>query len=141
MPLTVEAQLTIIITSIVAGIITGVLFDIYRLIRGANVPKIIVIIEDILFWSLASLTIFAFLLYIDYAFLSAYVYIFIALSLLVYLKLISKFVIRLEKKMFQTLYKVVRILCKSFLYPIRVFYYFICGKNSRNKKMSWINII
>ena len=136
MPLTVEAQTIIITSSLLAGLVTGTLFDIYRLIRGFNVPKAIVVIEDLLFWALAGISIFALLLYIDYAFLSTYVYIFIALALLLYLKFISPFVIKVERKIFDKTYKIIRIFTKIILYPIKVLYCIICGKNNSNKKIS-----
>lgn len=136
MPLTIEAQLSIILSSILAGVITGGLFDIYRLIRGVNVPKIIVVIEDILFWALAAVSIFAFLLYTDYAFLGAYVYVFISLSLLLYLKFVSPFFMKIERKLFEILYKFIRVLLKYIAYPFRVIYYTISGKNDSNKKIS-----
>ncbi len=77
MPLTLTMQFNLLMYSVIAGIITGFLFDIYRSIRGLNSIKIITVIEDILFWILTALIIFTFLLYTNYAFLTPYVYIFI----------------------------------------------------------------
>ena len=77
MPLTLEVQFNIVLYSILSGILTGILFDLYNIIRGVKVPKIIVFIEDILFWILAAIIVFTFLLYTSYAFLGPYVYIFI----------------------------------------------------------------
>ena len=37
------------------------MFDVYRIIRGAKVPKFIIFIEDILFWILAAVIVFTFL--------------------------------------------------------------------------------
>ena len=74
-------QFSIIMYAILAGILTGAMFDLYRIIRGSNVNKVIIAIEDILFWILAAMIVFAFLLYTNYAFLGAYVYIFMILSL------------------------------------------------------------
>lgn len=136
MPLEVSVQVSIIICSLLAGVITGVLFDVYRLIRGRNVPKVIVIVEDILFWALIAVTIFAFLLYSDYAFLSVYVYVFIGVALLLYLKLISPLFIKVEENIFRSIYKILRILTKTIFYPIKLLYNILCGKNKGNKKMS-----
>ena len=64
MPLELNMQFNIVIYSILAGIITGVLFDIYRVIRGLNSKKILTIIEDILFWILISIDyIYFFIIY------------------------------------------------------------------------------
>ena len=82
-------QFSIIMYAILAGILTGAMFDLYRIIRGSNVNKVIIAIEDILFWILAAMIVFAFLLYTNYAFLGAYVYIFMILSLALYIRFIS----------------------------------------------------
>ena len=45
--------------SIIAGILTGFLFDFYRTFRGfENIHKVLIIIEDILFWILLGILIF-----------------------------------------------------------------------------------
>ena len=60
MPLTLEVQFQTVLYSILSGILIGVLFDLYSMVRGIRVPKIIIIIEDILFWVLTALTVFTF---------------------------------------------------------------------------------
>ena len=128
MPLSIEFQAIIIASSIIAGFAIGLIFDIYRIIRGVGVPKIVVVIEDILFWTLTALVLFVFLLYIDYAFLSPYVYIFIGLTFLFYLTFISKLIIKVEAQIIEKIYRILRIFLKTLLYPIKIMYYFICGK-------------
>ena len=56
-------QFSIIMYAILAGILTGAMFDLYRIIRGSKVPKPILVIEDILFSILAAMIVFTFLLY------------------------------------------------------------------------------
>lgn len=121
MPLEVFAQLDIIFYSFLAGIFTGILFDEYRIIRGCNNIKIISIIEDILFWILAAIIIFMFLLYNSYAFLGMYVYLFMFISLILYFKLISKYIIIAEKVIGKALIKVLRIIFKHLIYPVKIF--------------------
>ena len=84
MPLDLSVQFDIVIYSLLAGLLTGVLFDAYRIIRGSNISKIVIWIEDLLFWMLCAVIIFTFLLYVNYAFLGFYVYLFIFLSLILY---------------------------------------------------------
>ena len=74
MPLQLNVQVDIVIYSLLAGVLTGILFDAYRLIRGYKIPKVIVVVEDLLFWALCALVVFTFLLYTNYAFLGPYVY-------------------------------------------------------------------
>ena len=89
MPLSTDIQFNIILYALLAGILTGLMFDLYRIIRGSKVPKFIVVIEDILFWVLSAMIVFTFLLYTNYAFLGAYVYVFMIISLALYMKFIS----------------------------------------------------
>ena len=65
MPLKTDVQFSIILYAMLAGILTGAMFDLYRIIRGSNVNKIVIAIEDILFWILAAMAVFTFLLYTD----------------------------------------------------------------------------
>ncbi len=112
MPLTITEQFNMIFFSLIAGIIIGVLFDIYRIGRGAYKFKIIVIIQDVLFWIFAAIVIFTFLLYTDYAFLTVYVYSAIIFSMLFYIAFISKQFYNVEKKIVDLLYKIFRIIIK-----------------------------
>ena len=77
MPLDTNMQFSIILYALLAGILTGLMFDLYRIIRGSKVPKIIIVVEDILFWGLSAMVVFTFLLYTNYAFLGVYVYAFL----------------------------------------------------------------
>lgn len=121
MPLEISVQLNIIFYSFLSGIITGILFDEYRIIRGSNCIKIIFIIEDILFWTLTAIIIFIFLLYNSYAFLGVYVYLFIIISLSVYFKFISKYIIIVEKIIGKVVIRSLRVIFKHLIYPIKIF--------------------
>lgn len=128
MPLPLKVQFSIVIYSVLSGILIGILFDLYNIIRGIKVPKVIIILEDILFWILTAIIVFTFLLYTNYAFLGIYVYIFMIITLIFYLKLISPTILRLERLIIGGLSKVIRVLFKNLIYPIRIIYYNICGK-------------
>ena len=96
MPLETNVQFSIIVYALLAGVLTGAMFDLYRIIRGSKVPKFIIVIEDILFWILAAMIVFAFLLYTNYAFLGVYVYVFMLISLALYIKFVSNICIKFE---------------------------------------------
>lgn len=121
MPLKIGVQLDIIFYTFLSGILVGILFDEYRIIRGSNTIKIISIIEDILFWILTAIIIFIFLLYNSYAFLGMYVYVFMIISLNLYFKFISKYIIIVEKFIGKIIIKVLRIIFKHLIYPIKLF--------------------
>src|SRR5574344_1556887 len=122
MPLPINIKFSIIVYSFLSGLLTGGMFDLYRIIRGSKIPKPILVIEDILFSILAAMIVFTFLLYTDYAFLGAYVYIFI------YMKFISTTFISIEKSIFDIISKVVRILLKNISYGAKLIFSFITRK-------------
>jgi spore cortex biosynthesis protein YabQ len=130
MPLSTDIQFNIIIYALLAGILTGLMFDLYRIIRGSEVPKFIVVIEDILFWVLSAMIVFAFLLYTNYAFLGAYVYVFMIISLALYMKFISNSCLKLELKIVSVLGKIFRVIFKNVIYPFKIIIYSITGKNN-----------
>lgn len=119
MLLPIEIQFNMVLFSIFAGILTGILFDFYRIIRGIGVKKIIIIIEDILFWILCGLIIFIFLLKTDYAFLTIYVYIFIGIGIIIHLKTLSPKLITIENKLACATLKCIRISIKGLRYTLK----------------------
>ena len=145
MPLSLDVQIDIVLYSIISGVLTGILFDLYRIIRGVKIPKVIIIIEDILFWILTAIIVFTFLLYTNYAFLGPYVYVFMILTLIIYLKFISPSVLKIEKYIINIAIKFIRILFKNIIYPIKIIYYSISGKkwykSIEKKKISWIKYL
>lgn len=130
MPLQLNVQFDIVIYSLLSGIITGILFDAYRMIRGGNIPKAILFLEDILFWFLSTIVVFTFLLYTNYAFLGPYVYVFIIIALALYFKLVSPLVMKVEKRMFNAVNTTLRVSGKAFIYPIKIF---LSKMGSKNK--------
>lgn len=128
MPLGLNMQVNLVIYSLIAGIITGILFDIYRGIRGLNPLKILNVIEDLLFCVLIALIVFTFLLYTNYAFLTPYVYIFIIIAALLYFRFLSTYFYETEIIMGRSLYKLIRILFKNIWYPLKIIAYKITDR-------------
>ena len=130
MPLDTNVQFSIILYALLAGILTGLMFDLYRIIRGSKVPKVVIVIEDTLFWVLAAMVIFAFLLYTNFAFLGPYVYIFMLISLAIYMKFISNKCINFELYVVNAVGKVFRIIFKNISYPFKIIFHNITGKKN-----------
>lgn len=129
MPLELEVQFNIVFYALAAGFILGIFFDIYRILRGKKGHKIIVAIQDILFWILSALAIFTFLLYTNYAFLGPYVYLCMGVSLFIYLKLFSKAIYKLENIVFHGTRTVARRSYKNASYPLRIIWSKLNNKN------------
>ncbi len=130
MPLDTNIQFRIILYALLAGILTGLMFDLYRIIRGNKIPKAIILVEDILFWVLAAMSIFTFLLYTNYAFLGVYVYAFMLVSLGLYMRFISNKCIRFELMVVNGVSKILRVTFKNIIYPFKIIFYNITGKNN-----------
>ena len=126
----VSSQFNLLIFSLLAGIITGILFDIYRVMRGINDPnKVITFIEDTLFWIFVSIIIFIFLLYMSYAYMRGYVYISIAVGIIIYMSFISKYFIKLLYRVVKRIVKTIRISFILLLYPFSLLIYKFKRKN------------
>ena len=113
MLLDINIQFKIVIFAILSGIIIGFLFDIYREFRGVCKNKILITIEDILFWIWCSLIVFVFLLKYNYALIGVYVYVFMGITLVIYLKTLSKYFRRIQHKILAILLKNLRIIFKN----------------------------
>ena len=117
-------QVRLIIFSLLSGIITGVSFDIYRLIRGFENPnKILTIIQDLLFWTLTSIVVFVFLMYTNEGYINFYVYLCLIIEVYLYLKLISRIFIKLQYRSLKFNGKLFRVAMNVVLYPINLLFY------------------
>ncbi|MBU3158855.1 spore cortex biosynthesis protein YabQ [Clostridium frigoris] len=117
-------QVRLIIFSLLAGIITGVFFDIYRLIRGFENPnKVLTIIQDLLFWTLTSIVVFIFLMYTNEGYINFYVYVCLIIGVYLYLKLISRIFIKLQYRSLKFNGKLFRVTRNIILYPVNLLFY------------------
>ena len=117
-------QVRLIAFSLLAGIMTGVFFDIYRLIRGFRNPnKFLTIIQDLLFWTLTSIVVFVFLMYTNEGYINFYVYVCLVIGVYLYLKLLSKVFINVQYKLLKFNGKVFRVILNAILYPADLLLY------------------
>lgn len=131
----IKTQLNVLIYSIVSGILIGILFDLYRLLRGfVRDNNIITFFEDMLFWIFTSIIIFIFLLYTNYAFIEVYVFLYIALGMFCYFKFISRHFIYIQYKIVSNLNKSLRIFFKLLIYPFQLIKFYFKLKITENKK-------
>lgn len=85
---------------IIVGMIIGVFFDLYQVLRGKSNPKRLVTdLFDILFSLLAVIIIFSALLYSNNGQVRVYVFGGVIVGLIIYYWLISKFVVKLWVKL------------------------------------------
>lgn len=135
MIMSISTQIRLVIFSLTAGIITGVLFDFYRVIRGfANINRVVVFIEDMLFWTFAGISVFLFLLYANHAYTDMYVYLLIITGIFLYFKFASSELIGLEEKVLGVIVKGLRIIINFVLYPFEIIIYCLKSKNNKSYK-------
>ncbi|WP_242859770.1 spore cortex biosynthesis protein YabQ [Clostridium argentinense] len=125
-----EQQIILFVFSLLSGVLIGVLFDIYRIIRGVeDVGAIITIIQDILFWIATGFIVFIFMMYTSYAYMSFNVFVYVSIGLFVYIKLISKIFINVLHNVLVAIGKVLRVIFNTLSYPVRFCLYKIIGKS------------
>ncbi|MBU3110648.1 spore cortex biosynthesis protein YabQ [Clostridium lacusfryxellense] len=124
MMISLIGQVELITFSLLAGIITGVFFDIYRLIRGLQNPnKVLTIIQDLLFWTLTSIVVFIFLMYTNKGYINFYVYVSLIIGVYLYLKLLSRAFIKVQYRSLKFNGKVFRVSRNVILYPFNLLVY------------------
>lgn len=117
-------QVKLIIFGLLSGIITGVFFDVYRIIRGFENPnKFLTIIQDLLFWTLTSIVVFIFLMYTNEGYINFYVYVCLIIGVYLYIRLLSRIFIKAQYKLIKSSGKVLRILCNIIFYPADLLLY------------------
>lgn len=113
-------QIRLVVYNIAAGFLIGMLFDIYRLIRGDISSKILASIEDIAFWIIAAFIIFGFMMYTNSALITIYVLLIIIFGIYIYICLISSFFRKMVKILVKFIFKLLRIIVNIIVYPIQV---------------------
>ena len=124
MILPVNVQIYYFLSTVIAGIAVGLMFDTYRIITGANnINRIVIAITDLLFWVLCALAVFVFFLYSNNGDLRLYTFIGLLTGILFYFKLASKRFIIALRGIIYFISKLFRIVFILIIYPLnRIFY-------------------
>lgn len=121
-----SVQIYYFLITIAAGLIIGVLFDIYRIIRGFNNPgNFITAIADILFWVFAAILIFIYFLLTTNGDLRYYTLIALLTGIVLYFKVISRVFVKTLKWGVYYVLKFFRVVIMLIFYPIKLIIYFI----------------
>ena len=117
---TVIQQLYSFLIFFISGVIIGIFFDIFRIIRKIfKVSNIHTYIEDIIFGLITGF----FLIFITFIYnngnIRFYMFIAIFLGILLYLKLLSKHFIKINVTIFGFINQVIYKLIKIIMYPIK----------------------
>lgn len=115
--MTIE-QIKILLLFILTGVVIGILFDIFRILRKSfRTPDILTYIQDFTFWILSGLILLYSIFKFNNGELRAYVFFGIILGVFIYMLLLSKHIINFFVKLISIIKSAVR-------YPIRILYNF-----------------
>ena len=108
-------QLYILLSFFIAGIIIGLLFDIFRVTRKSfKLPNFIIYIEDVLFWILAGLIIIATIFIFTDGQIRLYMFLMLFMGAFIYFALISKLFIKINVKLVKLIQTVIDFMLKPF---------------------------
>jgi spore cortex biosynthesis protein YabQ len=132
MIISISTQIALITFSFLSGLLTGLVYDIYRLAGGFRTAnKFISFITDLLFWIFTAVFVFIFLLYTNSGHVGFYVYIYIFSGIFVYHKFISKAYMNIQKSVIIFIGKIFRIIKNLIFYPFALIFYKIKGKTKK----------
>lgn len=119
-----QAYLFLVFT--INGIIIGLLFDIFRILRKSfKTSDMITYIQDILFWILTGLI----LLYSIFTFsdgeIRFYMFIGIFIGCLIYMMMFSKYFIKINVKIITIIKKIIGITLSIIIFPINILFKFM----------------
>jgi len=114
-------QAYIFFVFILNGILIGILFDLFRILRKSfKTPDIITYVQDVVFWLLTGLLTLFFLFQFQYGALRLYVLIGILAGVSIYLLTISKYFILLNVTIIKFIKDIIRKIISILIYPIKV---------------------
>lgn len=129
-------QLYIVISFFFAGIIIGVLFDIFRVTRKSfKTPNIIIYIEDILFWILTGLIIILTTFLHTDGQIRLYMILMLITGTFTYFILVSKYFMKINVKLLNLIQSIAKFIIHLLIHPFKIILSFI-KSNIKIKKIS-----
>ncbi|NMA95237.1 MAG: spore cortex biosynthesis protein YabQ [Clostridiales bacterium] len=116
-------QAYVFLATLCMGIAIGIIYDIYRVIRIlAHSTKLVTAIMDILFWLTTSILVLGGFFYINDGEIRLYGLIGLALGWLLYLSIISKYVIKFFTRLFKGILWLFDKLVVLLVYPLQLLF-------------------
>ena len=117
----VTSELVVCLLCLMSGMLSGVIYDVFRVSRKVKKSKVYVIfIQDIVFWILTSFLTFYVIFYSNDGILRWYEMFLIAIGFLLYELSLSHLVSYIIEKLAETILRMLRIILKLLLAPIYV---------------------
>ena len=114
------AQLYSFLAYLISGMIIGVFFDVFRILRKSfHTPDFITYIEDILFWLFTGIFLILVLFNFSNGQIRIYNVVGLLIGVLVYMLFISKFFIKINVAIITFIKNIICKILKFILYPIK----------------------
>ncbi|MCX7885462.1 MAG: spore cortex biosynthesis protein YabQ [Caloramator sp.] len=124
MILPINTQIYYFVYTAIAGIIIGVMFDVYRILRGFNSPnRLITAVSDLLFWIFTAILIFIFFFFTNNGELRYYTFVGLILGIFLYFKFISSIILKTLRFLIYYFIKFFRVIIILIFYPISLISY------------------
>lgn len=125
----------------ICGIIIGIFFDLFRILRRSfKTPDIVTYIEDIIFGIFTGIFLISILFVFNNGELRLYIFFAIIFGIAIYLLTISKFFIKINVKILITLKNFIKKILLILVYPLRLFKNIICKTILKPFRILTINI-
>ena len=123
--MTIASETTVFIIFLLNGVMVGILFDFFRILRKSfKTPDFVTYIEDICFGIVSgTLLIFSILIF-NNGELRLFIFVAILLGILIYMLTISEYVIKVNVKILKFISNIFAMIFKVIFFPIRI----LCNK-------------
>lgn len=114
----VRNQAYLFLIFIINGILIGLLFDFFRILRKSFKTKdFITYIEDIIFWILAGFLVLYSIFTFNNGEIRLFIFLGLALGISIYLLTISKYIMKISVEIIRWIKKIISQILKIFTYP------------------------
>jgi len=119
----VISQANLFLIFVINGLIIGLLFDVFRILRKSfKTSDLITILQDILFWILTGIIILYSIFVFNNGEIRFFMFIGIFLGAGLYMLLLSKYVIKFSVTIISILKKIISFILKIILFPLQWIY-------------------
>ena len=116
-------QANLFLIFVINGLIVGLLFDIFRILRKSfKTSDLVTIIEDILFWLITGFIILYSIFVFNNGEIRFFMFIGIFIGAGLYMVLLSNYVIKISVKIIYILKKIITCILKILLFPVQCIY-------------------
>lgn len=134
---TVASQLQAFLLSLVIGVFIGIFYDLFRILRlSFTENKLVIIVQDILFWSVSAFASFVFVFVVNNGAFRAYLAIGEALGFVVYYFTLGAVVIKVSDWFVQRIKRFFRFILHVLLFPFKRLYVVLTPKWKKMYKIT-----